>query len=109
MPWIDLVAADTVAPGGVVGVEVGTNELVVWRTADGVPVVCDARCPHQWTHLGAAGVVDGDELVCLSHFWRFDQAGHGSKLAMSGRRDVKSDVASYPVREADGRIWADVP
>ena len=109
MPWTDLVAADAVAPGAVVPVEVGAYELVVWRTAAGAPVVCDARCPHQWSHLGVVGAVEGDELVCLSHFWRFDPTGRGSKLAMSGRRDPKSDVATYWTRETEGRIWADLP
>jgi len=70
---------------------------------------CDARCPHQWSHLAGAGVVDGEELVCLSHFWRFDTDGHGSKLAMNGRRDPKSDVATFSVREVDGRIEVLVP
>jgi nitrite reductase/ring-hydroxylating ferredoxin subunit len=26
----------------------------------------EARCPHQWSHLGGEGVVEGDELVCLT-------------------------------------------
>jgi nitrite reductase/ring-hydroxylating ferredoxin subunit len=49
-------------------------------------------------------VVDGDELVCLTHFWRFDTEGRGSKLSMTGRRDPKGDVPPVRVRERDGRI-----
>jgi phenylpropionate dioxygenase-like ring-hydroxylating dioxygenase large terminal subunit len=98
-----------VAPGAATSVELGDDGIVVWRTASGVLVACDARCPHQWSHLAGAGVVDGEELVCLSHFWRFDVEGHGSKLAMNGRRDAKSDVATFAVRELDGRIEVDLP
>lgn len=104
-----MLASDDVAPGSAAPVEVGDDELVVWRTASGLLAACDARCPHQWSHLAGAGVVDGEELVCLSHFWRFDIEGHGSKTAMNGRRDPKSDVATFAVREVDGRIEVLVP
>ena len=40
---------------------------------------------------------------------RFDAAGHGSKLGMTGRRDPKSDVATFGVRELDGHIEVLVP
>ena len=107
--WVEVAAVDDVAPGTVVAVEVGEVELALWRTADGVLAACDARCPHQWSHLAGAGVVDGEELVCLSHFWRFDTEGHGSKVSVLGRRDPKGDVATFAVREVDGRIEVLVP
>lgn len=99
-----MLSSDDVAPGGRVAVEVGSDRLVVWRTTEGVLVACDARCPHQWSDLATEGVVDGDELVCLSHFWRFDTEGRGSKLSMAGRRDPKNDAGPVAVRERDGRI-----
>jgi phenylpropionate dioxygenase-like ring-hydroxylating dioxygenase large terminal subunit len=106
MRWTDLVAADQVHPGSAVAVDVGDLELVVWRTHDGAWCVADARCPHQWSHLGVAGSVEGDELVCLSHFWRFGTDGVGCKLAMSGRRDPKADLVVYPCRVTDGCVQA---
>ena len=107
--WVDVLAVDAVAPATVVAVEVGEIEVAVWRTVDGVLAACDARCPHQWSHLAGAGVVDGQELVCLSHFWRFDTEGHGSKVSVLGRRDRKGDVATFAVRELDGRIQLLLP
>lgn len=109
MPWIDVLASDAVPPGVTAPVDLPGVEVVVWRTVAGVLAACDSRCPHQWSHLATAGAVDGEELVCLSHFWRFDVGGHGSKLSMTGRRDAKSDVASFPVRERGGRIEIEVP
>ncbi len=102
--WVPLLGADRVAPGAIVAADVGELELVVWRTLAGEAVVTDARCPHQWSHLEAEGVVDGDELVCTSHFWRFDAAGCGSKLSIKGRRDPKADIGTYGCRERDGII-----
>ena len=105
--WVEV--AHGVAAGEIADAAHGETDLVVWRTADGVPCVMEARCPHQWSHLGAEGVVDGPEIVCAAHFWRFDTSGHGTKVAMSGRRDPKADIAVYPCREVDGRIEAHLP
>jgi len=107
--WVALHEAGAVAPGALRAAEVGELDLVVWRDFDGRPVVMDARCPHQWSHLEAEGVVDGDEIVCTAHFWRFDVEGHGTKLNVKGRRDDKSDIVTYPVRERDGMIEALLP
>ncbi len=107
--WIDVGSSEDVAPGAAMTVESAVGDIVVWRSTSGVLAACDARCPHQWAHLGSAGAVDGDELVCLSHFWRFDAAGTGTKLSAAGRRDEKSPVATFAVREIDGRIELDRP
>lgn len=109
VPWVPLLPSDEVAPGAVAAVELAGIELVVWRASDGTPAVCDARCPHQWSHLAGAGAVDGDELVCLSHHWRFDAEGRGSKLNVKGRRDPKGDLLAFPCRERDGRLEALLP
>ena len=55
------------------------------------------------------GVVDGPEIVCAAHFWRFTTDGTGSKVGMTGRRDPKADIAVFPCREVDGRIEAQLP
>ncbi len=102
--WVALTGRDTVAPGDVVAVD--EHDVVVWSTAAGRVCVMDARCPHQWSHLGAEGAVVGEELVCASHFWRFDAEGNGAKLSMNGRRDVKAPIDVFPSREVDGRIYA---
>jgi nitrite reductase/ring-hydroxylating ferredoxin subunit len=111
--WVDLVAADEVVPGALTPVDVGEGsdriELVVWRDRSGRPCAMDARCPHQWSYLGFEGVVDGDEVVCASHFWRFDVEGHGTKVNVHGRRDVKADIEVFPCEEHEGRLRARLP
>ena len=92
-------------PGSVVEAVLGTDDLVVWRTALGEACVMEARCPHQWSHLAQEGSVDGAELVCLAHFWRFTTSGEGWKANLGGRRDRKGDIDVRPCREVDGRIW----
>ncbi|MCU0269333.1 MAG: Rieske 2Fe-2S domain-containing protein [Acidimicrobiales bacterium] len=110
--WRRLVQVDQVLPGCALPCDPegpAGPEVVVWRTVGGRVVAMDARCPHQWSHLGVEGVVDGDELVCASHFWRFSPEGVGTKVNVHGRRDPKADIAVHPVRERDGWVEADLP
>ena len=102
-----VITSESLAPGSILTIELEGREIVVWRSDSGGLGAVDARCPHQWAHLGSVGAVDGEDLVCLSHFWRFDLAGCGVKLAMNGRRDVKSDIDCFSVRERDGMIEVD--
>lgn len=103
--WLRIVDDEAVPASTIAAVTLGDDDLVVWRDRDGRPCVMEARCPHQWSHLAAEGFVDGDEIVCSAHFWRFDQAGRGTKLGMTGRRDPKADIAVFPCVESDGGIW----
>ena len=109
MRWVDVVASEELLPGQILTFEREEGDIVLWRTSTGDAVACDSRCPHQWAHLGTAGAVDGDEIVCLSHFWRFDQDGVGSKLSATGRRDEKSPIDMFATREVDGRIELALP
>ena len=86
--WIDVAATSEVAPGVILGVHINGRELVVWRGDDGVVALQDARCPHEWTHLAGQGVVEGCELICLAHFWRFDREGNAFLQGTSGHREV---------------------
>lgn len=104
--WVALAASGTVGPGEVVEATLGDADVVVWRTESGVPCVMEARCPHQWSHLGDAGAVAGEEIVCLTHFWTFATDGSGWKENLDGRRDRKGDIEVFPCREDAGTIWA---
>ena len=102
--WVAVAGGEAVAPGEVVEAVLDGADVVVWRTESGVPCVMEARCPHQWSHLGDSGAVAGDEIVCLTHFWTFATDGSGWKENLDGRRDRKGDIKVYPCREAAGEI-----
>ena len=51
------------------------------------------------------GVVEGEELVCLTHCWRFSLTGEGWKEGMTGRRDRKGDIKVWPCKEESDWIW----
>ena len=102
--WVALAGTDEVAPGEVIEAQLGSAEVVVWRTESGIPCVMEARCPHQWSHLGSVGAVSGEEIACLTHFWTFATDGSGWKENLDGRRDRKGDIEVYLCREAAGEI-----
>ena len=102
-------ASDDIASGEVRDAAIPGHFVVLWRTTAGRLVACEGRCPHQWSPLDVEGVVDGEELVCRAHGWRFGVDGAGSKLNVKGRRDVKGPVAVYAVAEHADGIWVELP
>jgi cytochrome P450/nitrite reductase/ring-hydroxylating ferredoxin subunit len=80
------------------GVSAGGVELVLLRAGGGWRAY-DGRCPHQGALLGE-GELDGSDLVCRNHRWRFEAA--------SGRRVGGAEcLRSCPVELRDGEIWVD--
>lgn len=104
-PAASAVVPGPVAIGAIVDLEIDGVEVVVWRGASGALCATDARCPHQWSHLAAEGAVDGDELLCTSHFWRFAVDGAGCRIDGKGCREPVTGLGVHPVHEApDGTI-----
>jgi nitrite reductase (NADH) small subunit/3-phenylpropionate/trans-cinnamate dioxygenase ferredoxin subunit len=80
--------------------EVGPNQIGLFRTADGVFAI-DNVCPHRGAPLHEGFVNDG-MVTCPWHQWQF-------QLNDGGCRNIpKVKVASYPVEVRDGVIWIDV-
>lgn len=107
--WFDLLASDALPLGAVRAATIDGRELVAWRGVDGHAAVGDRRCPHAWSDLATEGIVDGGELVCTAHFWRFAPDGTGTKCNAVGRRDLKAPLATYWSEERGGRLWVWLP
>jgi nitrite reductase/ring-hydroxylating ferredoxin subunit len=85
------------------------REIVAWRGIDGILQLCEARCPHQFVHLASSGTVDGCELVCTAHFWRFAATGEGSLRDSNGQREPVSALIVFPSIESDDELWGYFP
>jgi nitrite reductase/ring-hydroxylating ferredoxin subunit len=85
------------------------REIVAWRGIDGILQVSEARCPHQFVHLATSGMVDGCELVCTAHFWRFAANGAGSLRDSLGQREPVSALNVFPSSEDAEETWAYLP
>ncbi len=76
-------------------------EVVLYRTSSGQVAALDARCPHRKMRL-VLGHVQGNEIVCPYHGWRFDPNGYGHSPATPA---MKITTPCYEVREQHGAIW----
>jgi 5,5'-dehydrodivanillate O-demethylase len=82
------------------------EDLTLYRGEDGTPHLVGSRCPHRGTVLYAGGV-EGDEIRCMYHGWKFD--GTGRCTQRPAERDTAPPpvkIAGYPVREYGGLIFA---
>lgn len=83
------------------------ERLVLWRDRSGALHAHSDLCIHRGTAL-SLGRVEGDELVCPYHGWRYAASGACvaiPQLADSTRVPAKARIARYPCREALGLAW----
>ena len=82
--------------------------LVLWRDAgDAVHAFRDV-CVHRGTAL-SLGCVEGDELVCAYHGWRYRGDGACTaipQLAEPTRVPARARAVAYPAQERYGIVWA---
>lgn len=88
------------------GVVLWQQQIVLYRDSAGTVYALDDRCPHRQVRL-SHGHIQGDQLECSYHGWRFDRAGGcvavpylTAKQQLPGCR-----LRTYPVQEQDGFIW----
>lgn len=82
------------------------EDYVLYRGESGTPILLDAHCPHLGAHLGHGGCVEGDDIVCPFHAWRFSAAGRCVDVPYATRIPPKAAVRAYPVAEHSGMILA---
>jgi len=80
------------------------RELVLWRTRSGRAVASDAYCPHLGAHLGHGGRVQGEQLRCAFHGFRFDADGRCVATGYDSKPPPTATMATWPVREVNGMI-----
>ncbi|MEQ8765269.1 MAG: Rieske 2Fe-2S domain-containing protein [Planctomycetota bacterium] len=96
--WIDAGPLERFAPDVVVGVAAaGSERIAVVRRGDRVHAVSGV-CAHQGGPLAEGRVIDGC-LTCPWHGWQYrPETGEAPP-------PFEEKLATYEVREQDGRIW----
>jgi phenylpropionate dioxygenase-like ring-hydroxylating dioxygenase large terminal subunit len=93
-----------VRPGRVLRTRFVGEDLVMYRTRAGVLRVVEPYCPHLGAHLGYGGRVEGCELVCPYHWWRYDGEGHNTAIPYSDRVNKRAKVGTYPTIDRNGMV-----
>ncbi|MEY4211381.1 MAG: hypothetical protein RLZ92_1762 [Pseudomonadota bacterium] len=96
--WIDVIAESALAEGEHVVVDVEGVDVALFNLSGQFYAIEDV-CSHDGTEI-ASGELDGDEIVCPRHGARFCVKTGAVKCA-----PAYEDIASYPVKVADGRVW----
>ncbi len=96
--WIDAIAESALAEGEHIVVDVDGVDVALFNLSGQFYAIEDV-CSHDGTEI-ASGELDGDEIVCPRHGARFCVKTGAVKCA-----PAYEDIASYPVKVADGRVW----
>lgn len=103
--WYVLTRSDALKPGTVVHGQWCGRELVVYRTTSGKVCVIDAHCPHLGAHFGYGGRVEGEDLVCPFHDFRFGPSGDCTGTPYGKALPKKACVRHYPADDRNGLVW----
>lgn len=104
--WQPIALTRDIDPGGRKPVRVMGEDLTLYRGDSGKPYLVAGRCAHRMTVLHT-GWVEGEEIRCLYHGWKYD--GTGQCQEMPAERDGLAEtvkIAAYPVRDYCGLIFA---
>lgn len=104
--WHPIALTDDVAPGKAVPVRVLGDDLTLYRGATGTPHLVGGRCAHRCTVLHT-GWVEGDDIRCMYHGWRYDDAGTCIEIPAEDKPRAKPPrIEAFPVEEYGGLIFA---
>jgi len=78
--------------------------IVLYRTADGIAVAMDDRCPHRGYPL-SAGWLCGDDIQCGYHGLRFTPDGQCTGAPGQDRIPSRANVVTRPLREVGSWVW----
>ncbi len=105
--WFPILEGDDVGTDVVLSVRLLGDDYAVWRTADGALVAAPDRCPHREAPL-SIGTLDGGELTCAYHGWKFANEGTCVLIPSSGP-DATIPPAAHlrciHVVEQYGLVW----
>jgi 5,5'-dehydrodivanillate O-demethylase len=104
--WQPVAMSSELGTGAVMPIRFFSEDFTLYRGAGGTPAVIAALCAHRLTKL-SVGTVEGDELRCFFHGWKYGADGRcveapGQSASLVGRTSVRS----YPTKEVMGLIFA---
>jgi 3-ketosteroid 9alpha-monooxygenase subunit A len=100
--WYQFGWSGEFAPGAVKPLLYFDTPMVAYRTEGGTLVLSHAVCPHLGAHLGLGGCVEGENLVCPFHGWKWSTEGRNVDIPYSAPDRMKLRIPQYEVREIDG-------
>ncbi len=104
--WYQVATSKQIRRGAVTTLQYFGKELVCYRGEDGAVRLFDAHCPHLGAHLGVGGKIEGNDLVCPFHAWKFGPDGACKEIPYCDRIPKRAQLLGYPVQEQNGLVFA---
>ncbi|MEY3333869.1 MAG: hypothetical protein RLZZ176_2172, partial [Cyanobacteriota bacterium] len=101
--WYWVLPSQSLLVGEVKAVTILGRDLVVYRGQDRRTIILDAYCPHIGANL-AEGKVEGNELRCVLHRWKFNGEGICVDIPVLDE-PVPVKAKTWPAAEQYGIIW----
>jgi len=105
MFWHPVCRAEDIKPGWTKPIRLMGEDFTLYRGESGKPHLVAFRCAHRGTQL-TAGWVEGDDLRCYYHGWKYDATGQC--IEQPGEREPfcqRIRIASWPAEEYIGLIF----
>lgn len=102
--WFAVAFADELPPGSILRRRFLGEDLVVYRTRNGLVRVVEPYCPHLGAHLGHGGRVEGEDVVCPFHHFAFAPDGACVRTGYGTRPPVMR-LEQREAREVNGAIF----
>ena len=104
--WQPIATSHSVNSGQAKPLRVMSEDLTLYRGESGKAHLVAGRCAHRLTLLHS-GWVQGDEIRCMYHGWKYDGAGQCTEAPAEGAASAaRIRIAAYPVHEYCGLIFA---
>ncbi|MEZ4375578.1 MAG: Rieske 2Fe-2S domain-containing protein [Polyangiaceae bacterium] len=104
--WFVVAWAEDLGPGDVKPMRYFGRDLVAYRGLDdGLVHIHDAFCPHLGAHLAYGGKVEGNDIRCPFHAWKFGADGNCNEVPYAKRIPPKACVRTFPILETNGLIY----
>lgn len=104
--WFQVEWSHELKPGESKPLKYFDQDLVLFRGEDGIAHLLDAYCPHLGAHLGHGGKVEGNDIVCPFHAWRFDGTGACSGIPYAKKIPKRARLKKWDIVERNGMIIA---
>ncbi|MBW4561712.1 MAG: aromatic ring-hydroxylating dioxygenase subunit alpha [Mojavia pulchra JT2-VF2] len=101
--WYWAMPSQNLRVGKVKAITLLGRKLVIYRGKDKRVTTFDAYCPHMGAHL-AEGKVEGNELRCFFHQWKFDDEGFCVDIPCL-EEPLPIKLKAWPTAEKYGMIW----
>src|SRR3954452_11676137 len=105
--WHPVAQSTDLGAGTPLAADLLGEALVLWRDGDGAPHAFLDLCIHRGTAL-SLGTVEGDEIVCAYHGWRYRTDGACTRIPQltdATKVPAKARATAFTCRERYGFVW----